>query len=99
MAIRPRRIDSPTTAAVVQLTNPRFEDADGAGDQDSITMDMLVTFNGVADNFTGTITFARNATTAVKNAAVRTQVNAFLAGLEAGGSLNNANIQIVGLPV
>jgi hypothetical protein len=62
-------------------------------------MDFFVLYNGRADNFNDTITFARNATTAVKNAAIRTKVNQLLRDIEGVGPLNNANIQIVGLPV
>lgn len=44
--------------------------------------------------------FARNASTANKTTQVRQLVNTTLQGLEPGASsLNNANIQIVGLPI
>lgn len=90
---------TPTTAAIVVLVNPRFEDAVGAEDPDTITMDMVIRFNGTAAESGDAVTFARNATTTVKNAAVRTRINALIGTLEQGVSLNNANIQISGLPV
>ena len=88
-----KRIEATTTAALVTLSNAVF------ADQDTIEIDMQITFNGFADNYTGTVRFARNATAATKNAAVRTEVNAVLAGIEGVAPLTNANIQIVGLPV
>lgn len=98
MARQPRNavtavIEAPTTAAIVQLSNPTFTD------QDTIQMDMAVLFNGFSDNYSGTISFARNATTTVKNNAIRAEVNTLVAAIEGAGPLNNANIQIVGLPV
>ena len=74
-------IDLPTTAATVVLTNPRFEDAFGAEDPDSITMDMSIRFNGRSGEAGDSVTFARNATTAVKNAAVRNRINALIGSL------------------
>ena len=68
-------------------------------DADNFTMDFLMLFNGLADNFSGEITFARNASVASKTTQVRQLVNATLQGLEPGASsLNNANIQIAGMP-
>ena len=88
------RIETSATACLVSLENMRFEDAD------SFTMDYTMQFNGLADNYTDTITFARNATTTAKTTQVRTLVNAILVGLEPGASsLNNANIQIAGMPI
>lgn len=99
MALQPLRIESPTTACVVEVSNPRFADAAGVENADTITMDMFVLFNGIADNSFDTVTFARNATTATKNAAIRAKVNQVLRDIEGSAPLNNANIQIVGLPV
>lgn len=90
---RNERIELTTTAAIVTLSNGAFVD------QDTIEMDVTVIFNGFADNYTGTVTFVRNATTAQKNAAIRNLVNDQLVGIEGAARLSNANIQIVGLPV
>ena len=99
MALQPLRIETPTTACVVEVSNPRFINAAGVDDADTITMDLFVLFNGIADNYYDTVSFARNATTAVKNAAIRAKVNQVLRDIEGSAPLNNANIQIVGLPV
>lgn len=92
-------ITSPTTGCVVDLKNARYMDAAGFEDPELITMDMAVQFNGIASNANDTVTFARNATTTVKNATIRAKVNELLAAIEGAGPLTNANIQIVGLPV
>lgn len=93
-AARVQRIETAATACLVDLSNMRFEDAD------NFTMDFIMLFNGLADNFAGEITFARNASTVNKTIQVRQLVNTTLAGLEPGAvALNNANIQIKGLPV
>lgn len=90
---RANRIEATTTAAIVTLSNGTFVD------QDTIEMDLVVIFNGFADNYTGTVTFARNATTAQKNTAIRNLINDLLVNIEGTAKLSNANIQIVGLPV
>lgn len=46
-----------------------------------------------------TATTACIVTTANKNAAIRAKVNQLIGAFEPGVTLNNANIQIVGLPV
>lgn len=93
-AARAERIETPATACLVSLSNMQWEDAD------NFSMDFLMVFNGLADNYGGQISFARNASQANKTTQVRQLVNATLKGLEPGASnLNNANIQIVGLPV
>ena len=92
-------ITTPTNAAIVTLTNPRFENDAGFEDPDVITMDMAMKFNGITGELGDRVTFARNATQAVKNSAIRAKVNLIIAGYESGVVLNNANIQIVGLPV
>lgn len=92
-------IDQTTTAAIVTLSNGRFADISGFEDPDVITMDMMVAYNGRASTIGDAVSFSRNATTATKNAAIRSKVNELLASIEGAGPLNNANIQIVGLPV
>lgn len=93
------KISTPSTAAIVTLTNPRFENAAGVEDANSVTLDMTMKFNGVTDELGDKVTFARNATQLEKQAAVRNRLNAILTTYEIGATLNNANIQIVGLPV
>ncbi len=90
---------TPSTAAVVTLTNPRFTDAAGVDDPDSISMDMAMKFNGITGELGDNVTFARNATQTEKQAAIRNRLNGILTTYEIGVTLNNANIQIVGLPV
>lgn len=97
--LAPFRISTPSTAAIVTLNNPRFENSVGVEDANFVTMDMAMKFNGVTDELGDRVTFARNATQAEKQAAVRTKLNAILTTYEIGVTLNNANIQIVGLPV
>jgi hypothetical protein len=96
---RALRINSTTTACMVALSNGRYADAAGFEDPELITMDLFVLFNGIADNANDTVTFPRNASTTVKNTAIRAKVNELLFAIEGVGPLNNANIQIVGLPV
>jgi hypothetical protein len=93
------RLETPTNAAVVTCTNPRFENNVGIEDADLITMDMAIKFNGVTGELGDIVTFARNATNAEKQAAVRLRLNDLLASVEGGIRLNNANIQISGLPI
>lgn len=90
---------TPTTAAIVTLSEPRFEDAAGMEAVDQITMSAAMKFNGTTGELGDSVTFARNATQAVKQAAVRARVNALIGAFEPGVTLNNANIQITGLPV
>lgn len=92
-------INLTSTACVATLFNPKFEDVNYVPTQDTIAMDMALRFNGIADELVDRVTFARNATQTVKNAAVRARVNEILQSYEPGVTLNNANIQIVGLPV
>ena len=94
-----RAIITPTTAAIVTLVEPRFENAAGVEDPDFITMYMQMKLNGVTAELGDSVTFARNATQLQKNTAIRAKVNALIASYEPGVTLNNANIQIVGLPV
>jgi hypothetical protein len=93
------RISTPSTAAIVTCVNPRFENSAGVEDAGFVTMDMQMKFNGVTDELGDKVTFDRNATNAEKQAAVRNRLNAILTTYEVGVTLNNANIQIVGLPV
>lgn len=93
-AARVLPIETGATACLVDLKNMRFEDAN------NFAMDYTMLFNGVADNYSGEITFARNASTAAKTTQIRQLVNAVLAGLETNAApINSANIQISGLPV
>jgi hypothetical protein len=92
-------IEMTTTACIATLSNGRFADELGVEDPDLITMDMFIAFNGLAGSIGDVVSFARNATTSVKNAAIRTKVNALLQSIEGAGPLSNANIQIVGLPI
>ena len=63
-----------------------------------MTFDLKV--NGPSPDAGGAVTFAKNATQAVKAAAVRDFVNAHIQSYEPGiPALTNANIQISGLPV
>lgn len=94
-----RAIITPTTAAIVPLVEPRFENTAGVEDPDFITMYMQMKFNGVTMELGDSVTFARNATQLQKNTAIRAKVNALIANYEPGVTLNSANIQIVGLPV
>lgn len=94
-----QRISTPSTAAIVTLSNPRFENAAGVENAGFISMDMAMKFNGVTDELGDRVTFDRNATSTAKNTAIRARVNAVLTTYEIGVTLNNANIQIVGLPV
>lgn len=93
------RISTPSTAAIVTLTNPRFENGSGAEDVNFVTMDMAMKFNGITNELGDRVSFARNATQLEKQAAVRAKLNSILTTYEVGVTLNNANIQIVGLPV
>lgn len=98
MAKQPRNratglIETPSTACLVDLKNMRFQDAD------NFVMEYDMQFNGLADNYTDSITFPRNSSEAAKSAQVRQRVNAILADREPGASnINNANIQIRGMP-
>lgn len=96
---RATRIEAATTACVVTLSNPRFEDENGLPAPDAITMNADMLFNGFSEMLGDSVTFPRNATTANKNAAVRSRVNQIIGAFENGVTLNNSNIQIVGLPV
>jgi hypothetical protein len=78
---------------------PRFANAADVENANFITMVMDVKFNGITGELGDNVTFARNATTAVKNAAIRAKINQLVGSVEPGVSLNNANIQIVGWPV
>lgn len=93
------KIATPSTAAIVTLTNPRFVNAAGVDDANFVSMDMAMKFNGVTDELGEFVTFARNATQTEKQAAVRTKLNSILITYEIGVTLNNANIQIIGMPI
>ncbi len=92
-----------TTGAFVVLetvTQSPYKDANGNDDPDSITRFASFYFNGqTASGGLGTnIVYARNATEAQQQTAVRNKANELLAQFDpASGTLSNANIQIVGL--
>ena len=96
---RASRIITPTTAAIVDCKNPRFWNAQQQEDANTVFMDMTIQFNGISGEMGDYVTFDRNATNAEKQAAVRNRVNALIGSVEVGVSLNNANIQIIGLPI
>lgn len=90
---------TPTTAAIVVCSEPKFENALQIEDPDQLSLSIVITFNGISPGVGERVVFPRNATQSEKQAAVRTMVNALLQTNEPGLSLNNANIQIIGLPV
>jgi hypothetical protein len=92
-------IELPSTAAAVNCTAPVFQNAIGEPDQDFLTYQISAVYNGISGELTGSASFARNALLAGKQAAVRLAVNAMMQEFEPGNSLNNANIQVSGLPV
>lgn len=96
---RAQRLVGASTGAIVTCYSPVFENAAGEPDANSIAMSMDMKFNGDVSELSDRVTFARNATNAEKQAAVRSRVNALLSDREPGVTLNNANIQISGLPV
>ena len=92
--------ETATTAAIVECSNFQFFDANTNYDSEFIGWQCLVKFNGTTGETGGWVSVARNASTAQKQTAVRNLVNSLLAVTEpAVGNLNNANIQITGLPV
>jgi hypothetical protein len=92
-------IELPSTAAAVNCHSPVFQNAIGEPDQDFLTYQITAVYNGVSGELTGSVSFARNALLAGKQTAIRLAVNAMMQEFEPGNSLNNANIQISGLPV
>lgn len=90
---------TPTTAAIVTCTEPKFENVLQIEDPDLVSLFIVVLFNGISPAVGDRVVFPRNATQSVKQAAVRDMVNALLQTNEPGLSLTNANIQIMGLPV
>lgn len=93
------RLGGVSTAAIVTCSAPRFENAASVPDANFVSMDIAVLFNGVTGEITDKVTFGRNATSTEKQAAVRLRLNAVLESVEIGVTLNNANIQISGLPI
>lgn len=89
----------PSTAALVECTNWNFADVNSEPNTETISCDILIRYNGIAPQMGDRIAVARNATLAQKQAAVRLRVNQLLDPYEPGNTLNNANIQITGLPV
>lgn len=92
-------IPSASTAAVVDCTDMVFENALQVPDKESVSMSCTFTFNGFTDTVGDRVTFARNATTNTKQNAVKDRANALLNSFEPGNTLNNANIQVSGLPI
>lgn len=90
---------TPTTACICHVTNPRFTDANGNETAELITMTVDAIFNGLAGSAGQNVSFAVNATSAQKQAAVRAIVNQLLQDTEPTVTLPNARIQIIGLPV
>jgi hypothetical protein len=91
---------TPTTAAIVTCQNFRFEDALGIEDSELITMNADTIFNGPSPSAAFPVTFARNATKAVKTAAVRVAINGHLAVYEPDvPPLTDLNIQITGMTI
>ena len=91
---------TPTTAAIVICQNFRFEDALGIEDSEMITINADTTFNGPSPGAAFPVTFARNATKAVKTAAIRTAINIHLGVYEPDVlPLTDINIQISGLSI
>ncbi len=89
----------PSTACFVTLANAKFEDVNYVPTQDTIAMEIRIQFNGTADELVDRVVFPRNATLSVKTTAVKNRVNEILASYEpATPALNNANIQISGMP-
>jgi hypothetical protein len=93
------RIESATTAAAVECKDMVFENAVQVPDKEFVSMSCTFTFNGFADTVGDRVTFARNATTNTKQNAVKDRANALLGSFEPGNTLNNANIQVAGLPI
>lgn len=92
----------PTTGAHVECKFESYSDAAGQEDMDSVSMTIGISYNGHAGEqgvLTDRVTFGRNALAATKQTAVRLRVNEVLDGREPGRTLNNANIQISGLPI
>ena len=92
----------PTTGAHVECKFESYSDAAGLEDMDSMSMTIGISYNGHAGEqgvLTDRATFSRNANASEKQAAVRLRVNQVLDGREPGRTLNNANIQISGLPI
>ena len=96
---RAQRLVGASTGAIVTCYSPVFENAAGEPDANSIAMSMDMKFNGDVSELSDRVTFDRNASSAEKQAAVRNRLNAILKTYEIGVTLNNANIQIVGMPV
>lgn len=90
---------TPTTAAIVECSQPRFGEVSGAEDPELVTITLTVSFNGTAPGLGEAISFPRNASMSTKQAAVRDKVNQLLQVYEPTVTLTNANIQIMGLPV
>lgn len=89
----------PTTAAIVVCSEPKFQNALEIEDKETVSITIVATYNGTTSPLGERVVFSRNATQAEKQAAVRAKVNSMLNAYEPAVTLNNANIQIIGLPV
>jgi hypothetical protein len=90
---------TPTTAAIVVCSEPKFANAAENEDPESVSIVIAATYNGTTSPLGERVVFSRNATQSEKQTAVRNKVNAMLHAYEPEVTLNNANIQIIGLPV
>jgi len=105
MAKTPKRlaaaamIELPSTAVEVRFSEGRFQTEDGIPHQDFMTYDFDYKFNGFAGENGATVSFARDASLAQIQTAVRLKINSILEQAEPGNSLTNANIKLRGAPV
>lgn len=93
-------IELPTTAAVVKCNEDiQFEDVNALPDQNFLRIFADIRFNGAAGDSGDYFVIARDATQAERRTAVRLLCNQILASKEPGTpALNNANINIQGMP-
>jgi len=90
---------TPTTTAIVECSQAKFQTYAQIEDPNIISMYMQITFNGISDQAGDYVTFSRNATQLEKQTAVKAVVNQIVKAKEPAVTLSNANIQITGLPV
>ena len=88
-----------TTACYVDMRAARFEDPTGNFDPDLLAIDCKMSFNGPTPEAIPVVYFARNATASARQTAVRDLVNLQISYTEPGVTLNNANINIAGMPI
>ncbi len=91
-------LPSTTTYAIVNMTERRFENAQGEADPNFITATLQIAFNGsLSGSIQVNVTHPVSATKTQVQTAVRLVVNEWLASYEPGNSLNNAHIILGGL--